>query len=263
MNKIIKSIFIALILIASLFPLSFIFLMSISSNWAWPDVFPKILTLSAWRYVFRENPQTWIGIITSIKIAIITVIINTVLAIPAGDALGRYEFKFKKTIEFLLLLPIIIPSIIFTIGIHSKFIRLDLADTITGVIMCHVIITLPYTIRTLKLSFEHLGFDLEDQAKMLGANKLNSLLYVVFPFILPGIIAGATLTILISVSEYVITQLIGGGTIVTLPILMFPFINSGDNIGAVYSILFAIIVVIAVLGMDFTLGRYFDRKRGY
>lgn len=263
MKRTFKYFLIALTLVSSLFPLFFILLMSISSDWAWPDVLPQSLDLSSWHYVFRENPQTWTGIINSIKIALVTVLINIIFAIPAGDALGRYDFKFKRTIEFFLLLPIIIPSIIFSIGIHSRFIKLELADTMAGVIICHIMITLPYMIRTLKLSFEHLGFDLEDQAKMLGANKLNQLTFVVFPFILPGIVAGATLTVLISVSEYVITALIGGGVVVTLPILMFPFISNGDNIGSVYSVLFAVLVILAVVVMDFFLRKYFDEKKGY
>lgn len=263
MKRIFKYLLIAIAIITSIFPLFFILLMSISSDWAWPNIVPKILDLRAWDYVFRENPKTWTAIINSMKIATITVLINIIVAIPAGDALGRYDFKFKKAIEFFLLLPIIIPSIIFTIGIHSRFIKLDLADTMTGVIICHVLITLPYMIRTLKFSFEHLGFDLEEQARMLGANKLNRLLFVVFPFIIPGIVAGATLTVLISVSEYVISALIGGGVIVTLPILMFPFISNGDNIGAVYSILFAVLIILAVLVMDLFLRRYFDEKKGY
>lgn len=235
----------------SIFPLILLVFTSIAPGWPWPEIIPKKFSLAAWKYVIYKNPKTLDAILTSLKIALSVAIINLIISIPAADALGRYDFKGKQIIESIILLPIIVPSIISSMGVHKHFIKLNLTDSILGVIICHVVMTLPYMVRAIAISFAHLGFEIVEQARVLGATKIYSLVHVVFPFILPGIIAGTSVTILVSLSQYIITLLVGGGNIVTLPILMFPYINGGDqSVGAVYSILFALISATLLFIMD-------------
>lgn len=267
MEKINRTIILSIlgfIVTLSIFPLVLLILISFSLGWAWSSIIPTEFSLNGWKYVLFENPKTMEAIVTSFKIALSVAGINLILSIPAADALGRYDFKGKKMIESLILLPIIVPPIIFSMGIHKHFIILNLTDSLIGVIISHIIITLPYMIRAITISFAHLGFELEEQAKMLGAKRMYRLFHVVFPFILPGIVAGGSITILVSLSQYIITLLIGGGNIVTLPVLMYPYINGGDqSIGAVYSILFGIMAVISLLVIDSFLKRYYDGRKVY
>ncbi|MTI48766.1 ABC transporter permease [Sporosalibacterium faouarense] len=252
-------IFIALI---SILPFVFLSILSFSQGWAWPKILPNSLSLGAWKYVFAPTSGTINAIFTSLKVAIVVTIINLVLAIPAGDALGRYKFKGKKIIEAILLMPIIIPPIIIMMGMHKTFIVFNLTESTLGVILCHIVPTLPYMIRAVTISYNQLGFKWEEQGKMLGAGKIDRFFNIVFPFLIPGIVAGSSLSIVISLSQYIITVLMGGGQVVTLPMIMFPFINGGNQgIGAAYSILFALIAVIALIAMDLLLKRYYnDRK---
>ncbi|SHK13287.1 ABC transporter permease [Tepidibacter formicigenes] len=246
------------IILFGFLPVIFLFLLSVSNGWRWPELIPTSFSFEGWEYVFF-NIQTIKGIWTSFKIALIVTIINLIIAIPASDAIGRYDFKGKKFIEIFLLMPIIFPPIISVMGIHKTFIKLNLTESILGVILSHIIPTLPYMIRVISISFKNLGFKWEEQAKMLGAGSIVTFMYVKFYFLLPGIVAGASLTVLISLSQYIITILIGGGQVVTLSTLMFPFINGGDkNIGAVYSILFAIVSIISLCIMELFLKKYYE-----
>jgi putative spermidine/putrescine transport system permease protein len=115
-------------------------------------------------------------------------------------------------------------------------------------------------IRALVISYSTLHPDLERQAQMLGAGAVQRWRYVVFPHMLPGIVAGSSLSFLVSFSQYVPTLLIGGGQVVTLPLLMFPFLNGGDaSVGAAFSLVFAMIALLVLWGMDRLLQRHYDR----
>ncbi|CAH2214085.1 putative spermidine/putrescine transport system permease protein [Tepidibacter aestuarii] len=251
-------IILSLLILFSLVQIIFIIFMSFSNGWVWPDIIPKNLSTEGWKYVLL-NSNSLDVIFMSLKIALIVVVINLIVAIPAADAIARYDFKYKKTIEFFLIMPIVIPPIISTMGIHKAFIRMNLTESIWGVILVHIIPTLPYMIRAIKISFENFGFEWEQQCQMLGASKLKTLINVKIYFLLPGIIAGSSLTALISFSQYITTILIGGGQIQTLSTNMIPYINSGEKtIGCVYAIIFAFICLSTLGIMEYYLKRYYD-----
>lgn len=252
----------ALFLIAGILPIVYLLLLSFSGGWSWPDILPSDFSLRTWKYVLGTGSGTWRSIAVSLHIAILVTVINTIIAIPAGDALGRYKFRYKDTIEVILMLPILVPPIVVLMGLHRTFITLGLTEKISGVVLAHMLPTLPYMIRATTVSFSRLGFEWEEQARTLGAGGIRRFTHVVFPFLLPGIIVGSALTILISMSQYVITLLIGGGQVITLTMRMFPYINGGDQgTGAAYSILFALVALILLVLMDVFLNRLYREKR--
>ena len=242
-------------------PLIPLVLSSLSHGWTWPSVFPEAWSVRGWNYIFFGNAGTWAAIWVSLEIAVVVTVINLVLTIPAANALARWPFRGKLLVQAILFTPLVVPPFVSIMGMYITFIRLNLAETVVGVILAHLVPTLPYVVRALVISFSTLGFEWEEQARMLGAGRFQRLLHVVFPHIFPGIIAGASLSILVSLSQYLITFLIGGGQVTTLTLLMFPFINGGDPvIGSAYTILFAATAGIALFIMDFSLKRYYGQK---
>lgn len=236
-------------------------LTSFSSGWKWPEIIPHSYSLRAWSYVLSNSSGTWSAIGNSIIIALTVTIINVVLAVPAANALARMRLKAKWLIEGIIFSPIIIPPFVAVMGMHMTFLRLGLTETIVGVILAHIAPTLPYMVRALIVSYKTLGTQWEEQAQMLGARPFQRFFYVVLPHLLPGIIAGSSLSVLISLSQYLITFLIGSGHVITLPILLFPFINGGDSaIAASYSLLFAGIAIVTLFTMDLLLKNYYGKK---
>jgi putative spermidine/putrescine transport system permease protein len=77
--------------------------------------------------------------------------------------------------------------------------------------------------------FSNYDVAFEEQARSLGASGIKTFWYVTLPAILPGIIVGGLFAFLISWSQYILTLLIGGGRVVTLPLLLFNFATSGRN----------------------------------
>jgi putative spermidine/putrescine transport system permease protein len=249
------------IIISIAIPFLPLILSSFSFGWRWPEVIPHSFSLRAWEYVFSGSSGTWTSVRNSLQIAFIVTIINMILAIPAANALARMKLKGKWIIEGFIYAPIIIPPFVAVMGMHMTFIRFGLTETITGVVLAHITPTLPYMVRALIVSYSTLGFQWEDQARMLGAKSFQRFCHVVLPHLLPGIIAGSSLSILISLSQYLITFLVGSGQVMTLPLILFPFISGGDPaIGSAYTLLFAGMAVLALLGLDLLLKKYYRKK---
>lgn len=249
-------------LVAALFlsPLLLLPLSALSPYLAWPDLWPDRMTFQSFTSVFVVSIDFWEALATSILLALCVTLLNLCLALPASDALARYEFRFKKTIELFLLLPLLLPPLAIMMGLHGSFIRIGLSGSFFGVLLAHTLPTLPYMIRALALSYYHLDSDFEKQAELFGASRWRIFRYVTFPMLLPGIIAGSALSFIISLGQYILTLFIGGGMVKTLPVLAFPYLSGGDqSIGAVHGIVMALLSILFLLLMDRALRRYYER----
>jgi putative spermidine/putrescine transport system permease protein len=115
------------------------------------------------------------------------------------------------------------------VGLHGVFIGLGLTGTIWGVILVHLIPALPYMILVLAGVFANFDPAFEIQARSLGATPAQVFWHVTLPAILPGLLVAMLLVFLVSWSQYLLTLMIGGGRVVTLPMLLFNFATSGRN----------------------------------
>jgi putative spermidine/putrescine transport system permease protein len=233
-------------------------LWSISEKWFYPDLLPQAFGPRAWAYVFgTAGDQLVSGLFISFALALVTTLVSLVLGIPAGRALGLYDFAGKKLIAVLLILPIIVPPLSVAMGLHLWFIRLGLAETFIGVVLVHLTFCLPYTIFVLWGVFTDYNPEFEEQARSLGASPIKVLLQVTLPMILPGATVAALFSFLLSWSQYLSTLIIGGGKMLTLPILLFSLMDSGDRpVAAAVSLVFILPAFLALLGSAHNLGRH-------
>jgi putative spermidine/putrescine transport system permease protein len=90
--------------------------------------------------------------------------------------------------------------------------------------------------------------ELEEAARTLGASPWKTFVYVTLPQVAPGVAVAALFSFLVSWSQYILTVLIGGGTVVTLPMLLFGAAGGNDPvITAVFAVIFALPAVLALL----------------
>lgn len=232
---------------------------SVSSGWRFGNILPSNYSMDGYEYVLK-NRSTWVGMGYNLSIAYTVAVINLFLAIPAARFLFRKKSRFKGIYMVILFAPLIIPSLSSVLGIHRSMIIYGLTDNLLGVILVNIIPSFPYVLLSLYGSFKGFPKRLEESALIDGVSKFQMYRYIILPILLPGILIGSTISILISLSEYILTLLIGGGEIITLPILMFPYLSSGDKIvGAVYAILFILFNVVGIL--LFELGIRFGLKK--
>jgi len=242
-----------------LFPFIPLVLGSISSGWRFGEILPPNYSMDGYEYVLK-NRSTWIGMGYNLSIAYIVAIINLFLAIPAARFLFRKKSRFKGIYMVILFAPLIVPPLSSVLGIHHSMIIYGLTDNLLGVILVNIIPSFPYVLLSLYGSFKGFSKRLEESALIDGVSRIEMYRYIILPMLIPGILIGSTISILISLSEYILTLLIGGGEIITLPILMFPYLSSGDKIvGSVYAILFILFNIVGIL--LFELGIRFALKK--
>ncbi|MTH54469.1 ABC transporter permease subunit [Bacillus mangrovi] len=198
-------------------------------------------TWRAWQVLF-EDPLLVQSIQTSAGIGISVVLLNFFIGIPAARQLAFKSFKGKVLIETVLLAPILIPSLLIAMGLHITLIRLGLANEWSGVILIQLLPTLPYTIKMLRSGYERMGQSFELQAETLGASGWHIFRSIHVPLLLSSLRASAFLVFVISLGQYALTSLIGGGTVLTLALVYFPYFEQADTaVMAAFSFLFALI----------------------
>lgn len=237
---------------------------SIAHSWPWPSLLPTEFGLRGLGHVFNPGSGALESLFTSLKVSIITMLIGIAISIPAGKALGIYNFRGKSIIKMLVISPLIVSPVAVGMGIHMTFIRLGLANTTMGVVLVHLVPTIPYGIRIITDVFEIVGDQLEQQAKVLGANSLKAFIYITLPIIVPGVISAGSMMFIVSFSQYFLTFLIGGGRVVTFPIMMIPYIQSGDRVMAsAYSTVFIATTLLVLYIVEKLIKSYYGERTNY
>ena len=231
-------------------PLVWLNVLSFARNWRFPAILPPEMSWRAWSYLFAATSEISTALLNSLLIALVVTILAICLALPAARGIALYDFKGKNVVMFALLLPILSPAIATAIGGHALFLRYGLTDSYLGVILVHLIPTVPYCVLTLTGSFLRFDVNLEAQARTLGASNRQVLFFVTMPSIAPGIVVSAVFAFLISWSQYLTTWLIGGGKIVTLPLVLIGFQRSSDE--AVTSALTLVFLIPTIIFVAFT-----------
>lgn len=208
-------------------------------GWFFPQLIPTEWTLQAWERVIAPNSRVLEAFINSTMLALGVTLASIIIGLPAARVLGLYDFRGKRVVEFLIIAPTMVPPIAVSMGLNINFLRLGLANTLFGVGLVHLVPVMPYVVLVLAGVFANYDITYEQQARTLGARPAAIFRYVTLPAIFPGIVVGGLFAFLISWSQYILTFLIGGGQVITMPVLLFTTIPGGNNPDiAVQSLLF-------------------------
>mgnify|MGYP000598559055 CR=1 FL=1 len=198
-----------------------------SMRWFFPQPFPLEWTTVTFQRAINDS-RTISSMAQGIWIAILVSVLSLMLALPAARVLGLRKFHGRQLAWLLLFLPTIVPPLAIGVGLNILFLRIGLAGTIAGVVLAHIIPTLPYTIFTLSSAFARFDENYEFQALALGASPWHIFFNVTLRMLTPSLVVATLFAFLISWSQYLLTLLIGGGQIITLPILLFSAASGGN-----------------------------------
>ncbi len=198
-----------------------------STGYFYPQLVPTRWTVAPFLRQLAD-PRTQEAFGLSLQIASVVSMLSLLVAYPAARTLGTRQFRGKRLVYLLLFVPTVVPPVATGIGLNILFLRLDLAGTVLGVALVHLIPVLPYTVFTLAGMFARYDPHYEYQARVLGAGSVRVFWTVTLPLIFPSLVVATLLAFLISWSQYLLTLLIGGGRVVTLPILLFATVAGGN-----------------------------------
>jgi putative spermidine/putrescine transport system permease protein len=215
--------------------------------------------LSWQHYATVLGSPEWLG---SIWQSFLIAVVATAIAVSAGTfcAIGCWRLSRRSTdlVRALMLLPIIIPSIVYAIGLYRYFARLDLLDRFLGVAIAHGVTGIPYVVITVSTALAAFDPRLEQAARGMGASLGQTLRWVILPRIAPGIVSGAIFAFIHSWDELVIVLFIASREVFTLPRRIWDGINENlDPAMAAVAVLLVVFTTTLLL-LDLALRRRRD-----
>ena len=141
------------------------------------------------------------GVINSVVVAVITLVLSTIIAAPAGYAISRYIFPGRDFYRLSILAVRAFPIVILAIPLAVVFINFNIYDSVYSLALMHTALTLPTTILVIGSVFAGIPYELEEAAMVFGCTPVQAFRYVVLPLVLPGIAAAAILTFVLSWNE--------------------------------------------------------------
>lgn len=250
-------IIIGLFILTVIFPMVVMVVWVFTERWAWPDLIPQVFSERALDEVLGRKEQLIQVFTSSVFISVVVAVLSVIVGTMTARALTFYDFFGKNLFYFLSILPFLVPATVFAMGIQVTFIKWGLNNSVVGVIIAHVICSLPYAVRLMNEGTQAVGNRLEEQARVLGAGAWAAFYKVTLPVLTPSILASMSMAYIISFSQYFITLLIGGGQVKTFAIVMVPYLQGADrNIASIYSMIFLILTLIVFGIFEWLIGRW-------
>lgn len=192
--------------------------------------------------------------VNSILVAVITLILSTLIATPAGYAISRYVFRGRDAVRLGILAVRAFPIVILAIPLATSFIRIGLHDTIWGVAFMHTALALPTTVLVISSVFASIPYELEEAAKVFGASPLQAFFRVIFPMVMPGIAAAAIFTFVMSWNEVFAATILTSTDARTLPAEILNGLTAGSS--AVFRFAGGFFMLVPSLVFIFIIRRY-------
>ncbi|WP_268625923.1 ABC transporter permease [Paenibacillus alvei] len=214
-----------------------------------------------WYVKIFDRPEFIDSFWVSVKLASITAVIATIIGTLAAFALHKYKPKGSGAINALLLSPLTVPSLIIGISALLFFTRIGLAGTFTGLLLSHILISVPYVVRLVLTGLSSFDYTLERAAAILGANPIRTFWDITLPVIRPAIFSGMVFAFLTSFDNVTVSLFLISPSTTTLPMAIFnymqesltPLVASISSIMILLSLVF-IFILERVYGLDRLFG---------
>ncbi|WP_162354483.1 ABC transporter permease [Natrialba swarupiae] len=189
--------------------------------------------------------------VRSIQVATISTLVGIPVGTLASYGMIKYDIRWRNPLQIYLLLPFMIPLVVSGIIFTTIFGQLQIYGETWTIGLALTIINLPFMLWSVNSRVNAIDKETENAAKNLGAEELQTFVYVTFPKLLPGIITGALIMFTLGLNEFVVSLLITTRDTVTLPVMLYTAIRSDISplIAAIASI-YILIAIVAVLAVD-------------
>jgi spermidine/putrescine transport system permease protein len=230
-------------------------LLSANSVLIFVFLYAPILLLTIYSFSGSRNPGQWGGftldwyrgladdsrvqdaIWVSVKVALVSTLVATVLGTMAALALERFTFRGRKIFDALLYLPIIIPDVTMAVmmllfftqafDVVDAWFGLRIAKGFATIVVSHVAFNIAFVSVVVRARLAGMDSMLEQAAGDLYATRWQAFRHVTLPLIAPGVLGGSLLALTLSLDDVVVTQFVAGPGSTTLPVYVFSLIRRG------------------------------------
>lgn len=190
------------------------------------DFPPKGFTLGWYQSLLGES-QWLIPMWNSTKIALVAAVIASSIAVTANYYLWRIKSAFARMIVAVGVAPFLLPPIILALGASVFWAFSGMYGNIIATMISHGVFFAPLPMVVIARGFAELSDEVIEASKMMGATDWQTFKTIIFPLIMPFIVTGFALVAIISFNEYLVSNMISGFIVETLPIKIFNNIRNG------------------------------------
>jgi putative spermidine/putrescine transport system permease protein len=217
--------------------------------------FPPTQFSLRWYRSFLDNPAYLDGLVVSLRLAALSTLISTIAGACAAYALSVGRWPGRDTVETLFLSPKFVPTVVIGFSILGFASAIEIFDPFTRLIMGHVVITIPFTVRATLASLVGIRRSLVEAAISLGAPPWRAFLDVTLPLARTGVIAGGLMAFVLSFDEVAVSLFLSDAFTQTLPIALVAEMRANLNLTvAAVSTVFAAVTILIVFFLDRTVG---------
>lgn len=182
----------------------------------------------------------------SFGLAALTTTLSTVLGTMTAIFLTRSRSHWSELLRGIFVLPVVLPGVVLGLALYVfySWANLGLARSFWGLLIGHVLVTMPFVIATITASLVDFDLSLEEAARSLGATPWQAFRKVTLPIIAPGISAGTIFAFIISFGQFELTLFLSTPDLQTLPIAIYTSLRYAFEPTAAAAGIFAIALVI-------------------
>lgn len=205
-----------------------------------------------WFVVAAENQNFRSGIILSAIVALVASAVSTGSGMLIGRLVTKSRSAFAKRVVQVFTLPLLVPTLIFAVASLQFWTFFVIRLSVWSLVLGHIIITLPFAVRTMVVAYQSIDPRLEEAAASLGANQWTIFRRIVLRGIAPGIVSSIAFTALLSFDDVVVSLFLAPPGSQPLPVVMFSYLD--QNITPALSAVSVVIMAIS-LALVFLLER--------
>jgi len=203
-----------------------------------------------WYERLANTRGLWPSLLTSLQVAAFSTAVALVLGTLCAIALVRGRFPGREAIATFLISPLMLPGLVVGIAMLQGFKAAGLREAYSSLLIAHVIITLPYIVRTVLAALSLFDFSLIDAARTLGCSYPTAITRVLVPALGPAFLTSGMFAFLASMDNYPISIFFTDAWTKTLPIQMLQFVeeNPDPTIAAVSTGLVLLAILALIVG---------------
>ena len=190
----------------------------------------------------------------SLGLGVLSCGLSAVIGTLGAVGLSRIHWKTKGALEYISILPLMIPEIILGMVLMAFFYMLGLPFGMLTLLIGHTVFCVPYILMEVKARLVGMDPSLEEAARDLGAGAFRAFLDITLPLIMPAVISGSLLAFAMSMDDVVISIFVNGPRISTLPIKVYTQLKTGvtPEINALCTIMLAVTLGVLLIRSIFT-----------
>ncbi|WP_283178574.1 ABC transporter permease [Gemmobacter sp. 24YEA27] len=206
-----------------------------------------------WYVAALNNGPLMNALKTSVLVALIATAVATTVALMAALAIIRGKnVRFRRLSETVVNLPLLLPEIVLAVASLILFSLVGLQNGLLKLILAHSAFCTPFAFLPIRARLQGMSLDFEEASADLYASRWTTFRRVTLPLIFPGVFSGAMLAFLISMDDFITSNMLASGGTTTLPVYIFSLIRAGTSpelnaIGTLMILASLILATIALL----------------